>query len=157
MIQCISYKIAKKEEVRIISKISKKLKELRTEHGYTQKYVADMLGIDRSTYSYYESGRISPDIQTILKVAKLLDIDYTEIIDSENVDVCADFEERFCKNVDVNTKFSPEVENLNEDERNLILGIRMLPKRSREEFIKSTIDNVREARREDRFKRKIFV
>lgn len=153
----MAYRVIKKEEVRITSKISKKLKELRTEHGYTQKYVADMLGIDRSTYSYYESGRISPDIHTVLKVAKLLDVDYTEIMDSENVDVCADFEERFCKSVDTNTKFSPEIDNLNEEERALILSIRMLPKRSREEFIRSTIDSVREVRREDRFRRRTLI
>ena len=34
-----------------------RLKELRIYHKYTQKYVAEYLGVDPSTYAHYESAR----------------------------------------------------------------------------------------------------
>ena len=37
-----------------MSYFSEKIKILRAKNGYTQKQVADLLGLDRSTYSYYE-------------------------------------------------------------------------------------------------------
>ena len=37
-----------------MSMVNAKMKELRLEHGFTQQYVADALGIDRSNYSKYE-------------------------------------------------------------------------------------------------------
>lgn len=47
------------------------LRLLREKNGLTQKQVADMLNIDRSTYAYYESGKTRPDILTIAKLARL--------------------------------------------------------------------------------------
>ena len=44
------------------------LRLLREKNGLTQKQVADMLNIDRSTYAYYESGKTRPDILTIAKL-----------------------------------------------------------------------------------------
>ena len=44
-----------------INKISEKIKKFRKKINYTQKQVADYLGVDRSTYSYYELGKIIPD------------------------------------------------------------------------------------------------
>ena len=38
-----------------------RLKELRIYHKYTQKYVAEYLGVDPSTYAHYESARRTPD------------------------------------------------------------------------------------------------
>ncbi len=116
-----------------------------------------MLKIDRSTYSYYESGRISPDIQTILKIAKIFEIDYTEILDSENADICADFEESFYNNKDAGNKFFPSQENLTEQESALILSIRMLPNESKEEFVRMSLKQIQNIRREHRFKRKGFI
>lgn len=48
-----------------------KIKNLRENHGFTQKQVADLLGVTRSTYSYYESGRILPSIPIIIRLSEL--------------------------------------------------------------------------------------
>ena len=34
-----------------------KIRELREKYGYTQKKMSELLGIERSTYTYYETGK----------------------------------------------------------------------------------------------------
>lgn len=47
------------------------LKEIRVAAGYTQKDIADILKVDRSTYAYYESGKTEPNIQKLRQLANL--------------------------------------------------------------------------------------
>lgn len=47
------------------------LKNLRLASGFTQHQVADVLHIHRSTYTYYERGKTSPDVATLRKIAAL--------------------------------------------------------------------------------------
>lgn len=53
---------------------SKRLKQLREEKGYNQEYVAEYLGVKQQTYSRYENDVTEPDINTIVKLAKLFDV-----------------------------------------------------------------------------------
>lgn len=59
------------------------LKKLRENSGYTQQQVAEVLNIDRSTYAYYETGKTTPDINTIIKLSKIFNVPYTEIFEDE--------------------------------------------------------------------------
>jgi len=54
--------------------ISKRLKELREEKGYLQKFVADKIGVRSNTLSGYENGTRSPDPDLILKLAELYEV-----------------------------------------------------------------------------------
>ena len=54
--------------------LAKNIKLFRLYNGYTQQQVADILNVDRSTYAYYESGKSVPDIETIIKLARLYNI-----------------------------------------------------------------------------------
>ena len=51
-----------------------KLRELRKAHSYTQDYVASMLGVVRQTYSHYETGKRTPNSETLYKLAGLYDV-----------------------------------------------------------------------------------
>ena len=62
------------------SMISYWLKYYRHECGMTQQQVADRLKIERSTYTYYETGKTKPDINTLIKIAKVFDISYTQLL-----------------------------------------------------------------------------
>ncbi|EIJ80354.1 Cro/CI family transcriptional regulator [Bacillus methanolicus PB1] len=55
--------------------LSKKLRELRIKKGWTQDFVADMMKVDRSTISRYETGRSLPDYQTILQFAEIFKVE----------------------------------------------------------------------------------
>lgn len=63
------------------SMISYWLKFYRHECGLTQQQVADRLKIERSTYTYYETGKTKPDIGTLIKIAKVFNISYTKLLE----------------------------------------------------------------------------
>lgn len=52
----------------------KMLRALRTVCGFSQDSVAKALGVSRSTYTYYETGKTSPDVQTVSKLAKIFGV-----------------------------------------------------------------------------------
>ena len=143
----------------IISKIPETLKKLRIKCNYTQKQVADILEIDRSTYSYYESGRIRPDVKTILQLSKIFKVDYTEILDSECSSVFSDckYEKIPTDNNSLTDKneipLIPILEgsNLTDKEKDLILGFRLLSEKSKEEVFKMVSERFKT---ENRLKRK---
>lgn len=54
--------------------LSDTLRRLRLEAGYTQQNVADALNINRSTYSYYETGKTTPDIQTLKALSRIFSV-----------------------------------------------------------------------------------
>ena len=47
------------------------LKRVRDVVGLTQQNVADALELDRSTYSYYETGKTEPNIRGLKILARL--------------------------------------------------------------------------------------
>lgn len=61
--------------------LNQRLKHFRTTSGLTQQQVADVLGLDRSTYAYYESGKTTPDIKSVNKLLKIFNISYYELMD----------------------------------------------------------------------------
>ena len=42
------------------------LKEIRLKKGFSQKKVAENIGVAKSTYSLYESGNREPNVETLL-------------------------------------------------------------------------------------------
>ena len=54
--------------------IGKRLKELRSEKGLTQKEVAEQLGISSTCYSGYEQGYREPDLKTLIKLCKFFEV-----------------------------------------------------------------------------------
>ena len=69
------------------SMISYWLKFYRHECGLTQQQVADRLKIERSTYTYYETGKTKPDIHTLIKIAKVYNISYTKLLEGIEEDL----------------------------------------------------------------------
>ncbi len=54
--------------------LEKMLRNVRIACGLSQREVADMLHINRSTYTYYETGKTSPDLETVRRLAILFSI-----------------------------------------------------------------------------------
>lgn len=61
-------------------RLAENLRELRKLHNYTQDYVAEVLGVVRQTYSHYETGKRTPDSETLYKLAGLYNISVDDLL-----------------------------------------------------------------------------
>ena len=70
------------------------LKEARERRSMTQKEVADIIGVAKSTYSLYESGNRDPNVQTIKKIADTLNVSADDLLglNTEPMTVAAHFD-----------------------------------------------------------------
>ncbi len=59
---------------------AKNIKHLRKISGYSQEIFARELGVKRTTISNYESGLSSPDFNTLIKIARIFDINIDELL-----------------------------------------------------------------------------
>jgi transcriptional regulator with XRE-family HTH domain len=67
----------------VSNNLGKKLHELREKCGYTQQQLAKVLNIDRSTYAYYETGKTSPDIPSLIVLANVFSISLEDLLGQE--------------------------------------------------------------------------
>ena len=72
------------EEVFNMKKYTTRLIELRKEHNFTQKYVADYLKIDRSNYSKYELGKLEPNIDMLILLSELYGVSVDYIVGTKD-------------------------------------------------------------------------
>lgn len=62
-----------------------KLKSIRLEQNYSQKTVAEKLGVPVSTYANWEQGRREPSIYDIFNLMWVYNIDANELFNVENL------------------------------------------------------------------------
>ncbi len=75
--------------------LSEQLKIIRKANKFTQQELADAIGIERSTYASYETGRNKPDVVLLSRIAKvfgvssdyILEIDTTVPLNVEDIPV----------------------------------------------------------------------
>lgn len=70
------------------------LKEARIKSGLSQKEVSENIGVAKSTYSLYESGKREPNVDTIKKIASALNVSADTLlgIDEEPTTLAAHFD-----------------------------------------------------------------
>ena len=51
--------------------LAERLRQARLQAGYSQQNIADALNVNRATYTYYETGKTSPDPVTLGKIARI--------------------------------------------------------------------------------------
>lgn len=119
--------------------LSETLKELREKCGYTQQDLANALKIDRSTYTYYETGKTSPSINTVVKLAQIFNVSYSVLLDS-NSDIAAEPKTPYKrKRSSENTAFE-----LNKRERTLLMHFRLLDREKQDELIEAASAKIKE-------------
>lgn len=57
------------------------LRKLRIDRGLTQQAVADALNVNRSTYSFHESGKTQPDLQRVMALSKIFDVPLERMVE----------------------------------------------------------------------------
>lgn len=117
------------------------LRRYRLNCGYSQQAIANALGVDRSTYTYYETRRFTPSLKTVLTLKNLLNIPYDEILgcfgsfeSNENDVVDSDMEKMIP--VDRNSPMKASIYELPRDEKQLVLFYRSLNLKKREKLMR---------------------
>lgn len=111
--------------------LSHKLRRFRTNDHLTQQQVANALNIDRSTYSYYESGKTEPGFDILVKLSKIFGITLNDLAPqddsgSEVNDSTSRGQHKAIPKKNVKREF---LYNLTVDEQNVLLAYRLLDKR----------------------------
>lgn len=66
--------------------IAEKIRAIRKACGFTQQQVAAVLNVDRSTYTYYETGKTTPDIHTVKLLANLFNLSIDDLLADEGAE-----------------------------------------------------------------------
>lgn len=73
-----------KKYISTSEELSKNLKRERKKAKITQQQLADQLGMERSSYAYHELGYIQTPILTIIRIAKILNVELDSLICKES-------------------------------------------------------------------------
>ena len=61
-----------------------RIRNLREDNDYTQKEIAQFLNCTQQTYSRYETGEITIDIYSLIKLAKFYDVSLDYLVGLTN-------------------------------------------------------------------------
>ena len=117
-----------------------KLRILRCKLGLTQQQVASCLGIERSTYTYYELNRTSPCWETLRKLGRIFGVPTISLLEEEDKTIASDFISSKPKSRGI------DLSSLNTNETQMILSIRALSTKNQRvanSFIGSLIETLR--------------
>ena len=115
--------------------LARQMRALRTVNHYTQQQIADILNIDRTTYTSYAISKNTPDIMLLDAVAKIfsVDIDFILHIDTQNIDTLCDEVEAY----EANNDDCSLVSKLSKEERELIGEYRILSEKDKRKVRKT--------------------
>ncbi|MDD6276308.1 MAG: helix-turn-helix transcriptional regulator [Clostridia bacterium] len=118
--------------------MGKRLRKLRKLTGnLSQQAVADILGMDRSSFSKYETGAANPSMSVLLKLCAIYDVGIEELLGGKENELT------FCEREDENSEDIPDMRfgNLTENEVILILKMRLMDSEKRKKYEKMIIQD----------------
>lgn len=118
--------------------LSDKLREIRKEHKLTQQNIADVLGIDRTTYTVYELGTTTPSPSTLVKLSQIYNVTVGYLLDVEDnrPELLRDLQEPKAASV----LGSDPLAFLKKDEKELLMYFRVLPPEKKTEVTQKLRD-----------------
>ena len=120
--------------------LGKKLKYYRENCELSQQQVANTLNIDRSTYTYYETGKTTPSASTLLKLSKIFNVPCAVFLESINQElnlnskVADSIDEMFCDGEDDVITADDRIYGLSKEEKELVISYRVLDADKKEKF-----------------------
>ena len=119
-----------------------RLRKFRKENGYSQSHIANVLGIERSTYTYYETGKTVPVIFDLMRLADLYDTSMDDLLGfhADQSDPLAFGDPRQPVRTAVRRKeryLSEVVQDLSSEERQLLAFYRSAKPVERRQFFES--------------------
>ncbi len=120
--------------------VAESLKKIRKAHKLTQLEVANILGVDRTTYTLYEIGKTYPPIETLDKLSNMYNATIGYILGKET----ENHPERLKKAAFVAEDDVDPIAYLSKDERKLLLSYRVLSQNGKENIINEVVQALRE-------------
>ena len=126
--------------------LSQRLKAARKACRLTQNQVAEILGIDRSAYTYYETGKTSPSLGNLLRLAAVFKVDASWLLGETAADEDAQFlsagENVFARQQAISQSGMLE---LSKDERQLVAFYRAMKGEGKGEALLEALRQVRDS------------
>lgn len=119
--------------------IGESLRRVRMEHNLKQKDIAEAIGIDRSTYSFYETGKTNPPIETMCALAKIYNVTIGYLIGKE-----ANNPELRARASAVSSAVDP-IALLCKDEQKLLIYYRLADDKLKKEMLEAVLKKCAEA------------
>lgn len=109
------------------AELGKKLKEIRRRANITQEQIASDLGIDRSTYSYYESGKTKISAALLIKFCNYFNIKMDDLLcQGASADTPHVASSRKTDGENSTEKGKTILSSLSAFEKNIILNLRLM-------------------------------
>lgn len=115
-----------------------KLKYYRESCELSQQQIANALNVDRSTYTYYETGKTTPSASTLLKLSKIFNVPCSIFLESINQELdlnslVADSVDNKKSRVTTGSYESDEkIYDLSKEEKDILIAYRVLNKSGQE-------------------------
>ena len=112
--------------------LSEQLKIIRKANKFTQQGLADAIGIERSTYASYETGRNKPDVNLLSRIAKVFDVSSDFILEIDTTvplnveDISVQYKKKSGNKL---------VSTLSKEEKNVLAKYRLLSDDKKEELV----------------------
>ena len=110
----------------------RQLKIIRKANKFTQQGLADAIGIERSTYASYETGRNKPDAVLLSKIAKVFDVSSDFILEIDTTvplnveDISVQYKKKSGNKL---------VSTLSKEEKNVLAKYRLLSDNKKAELV----------------------
>lgn len=108
-----------------------KLKEIRTTKGFTQKELAEKVGVDTSSISKYETGVAEPSYDVLMKLSRVLGVSIDSFSDVEVEIDTNDTEQEILEYLRNNPEFKilfDRIKNSGKEDLNRLIAIHMAMK-----------------------------
>ena len=112
--------------------LSEQLKIIRKANKFTQQGLADAIGIERSTYASYETGRNKPDVVLLSRIAKVFDVSSDFILEIDTTvplnveDISVQYKKKSSNKL---------VSTLSKEEKNVLAKYRLLSDDKKTELV----------------------
>ena len=120
--------------------LGESLKKIRKQYKMTQEDVAKFLGVSRSGYTYYETGKTVPSIETLRKLAMMYDTTIDNIVGVPAKKSSAG------KNITdialISESNADPLMYMKKEEQTLIMAFRLLSEESKEEITEKVVSMI---------------
>ena len=123
--------------------LGESLKKIRKQYKMTQEEIAKLLGMGRSGYTYYETGKTVPSIEVLQKLSAIYSTSIDAIVGNTNN---ASFDKRYSEDIlSVSEGNMDPLMYMKKDEQALIMAFRLLSAEDKDKLKSVAMDLLTEA------------